>query len=110
MTPEDFKIALKLRNINSKKMVMFFSPWLNDNCFFEGELIDKVLHCKEDEKGFVVSKKYRQQFLKEFPLIITEREPSLSAAELCGWNEQPKLRHEYRKEVMSPTFGGYLRS
>lgn len=56
-----------------KRVVICFIPW-NGNHSFAGEMIDELLDCGPDEKGFLVPEIYRN-YLAEYRDGYTERAP-----------------------------------
>ncbi len=56
---------MEMFNKMPPKTVIRFSSYLPDNGIFHGEMVNKILNCKQWEKGFLVPIKYREELIKE---------------------------------------------
>ena len=71
LTLDTIKMAQrKIEETPSGKMpVIYFSPIFTN--VLEGELVDKILRCDKNEKGFFVPESFRLQIPKTYIGIIT---------------------------------------
>lgn len=65
LTVKKLEETISILPENQKRLVIKFSPYIEDDKIMRGKWIDEVLQCKEDEEGFIVPAKFRKD-LKEY--------------------------------------------